>query len=165
MKAIVHVDKKWGIGKDNGLMFRLPADMKFFRETTTGNTVVMGGNTLRSFPGGNPLKNRHNIVLSKTLVERDDYKIVHSAEELFAAIKEQKGEVYVIGGAAIYRMLLPYCSEVFVTKVDADGDADTFFSNLDEDENFSLESEGEELETNGYKIKFCTYKNNNVKPL
>ena len=62
-------------------------------------------------------------------------------------------------------MLLPYCSEVFVTKVDADGDADTFFSNLDEDENFSLESEGEELETNGYKIKFCTYKNNNVKPL
>lgn len=165
MKAIVHVDKKWGIGKDNGLMFRLPADMKFFRETTTGNTVVMGGNTLRSFPGGNPLKNRHNIVLSKTLVERDDCKIVHSAEELFAAIKEQKGEVYVIGGAAIYRMLLPYCSEVFVTKVDADGDADTFFSNLDEDENFSLESEGEELETNGYKIKFCTYKNNNVKPL
>lgn len=165
MKAIVHVDKKWGIGKDNGLMFRLPADMKFFRETTTGNTVVMGGNTLRSFPGGNPLKNRHNIVLSKTLVERDDYKIVHSVEELFAAIKEQKGEVYVIGGAAIYRMLLPYCSEVFVTKVDADGDADTFFSNLDEDENFSLESEGEELETNGYKIKFCTYKNNNVKPL
>ncbi len=165
MKAIVHVDKKWGIGKDNGLMFRLPADMKFFRETTTGNAVVMGGNTLRSFPGGNPLKNRRNIVLSNTLGERDDYKIVHSIEELFAAIKEQKGEVYVIGGAAIYRMLLPYCSEVFVTKVDADGDADTFFSNLDEDENFSLESEGEELETNGYKIKFCTYKNNNVKPL
>ena len=63
MRAIVVVDKNWGIGKNNDLLFSLPADMKHFRETTTGKVVVMGSNTLRSFPGGNPLKNRVNIVL------------------------------------------------------------------------------------------------------
>ena len=74
--AIVHADKQWGIGKDNDMMFSLPLDMKFFRQTTMGNTVVMGGNTLRSFPNGNPLKNRVNVVLSRSL-NRDDCKIVH----------------------------------------------------------------------------------------
>lgn len=166
MKAIVHVDKNWGIGRGNALMFRLPADMKFFRETTTGNTVVMGGNTLRSFPGGTPLKNRLNIVLSGTLPERGDCIIVRNLQQLSAAIKAvSKGEIYVIGGAAIYKMLLPYCSEVLVTKVEADGNADAFFPDLDEDKNFILSAEGEELETNGYKIRFCTYKNNSVKSI
>ena len=63
MKAILHCDKNWGIGRNNQLMFRLPADMKFFRETTSGKVVVMGSNTLLSLPGGKPLKNRTNIVL------------------------------------------------------------------------------------------------------
>ena len=166
MKAIVHVDKNCGIGRGNSLMFRLPADMKFFKDTTTGNTVVMGGNTLRSFPGGNSLKNRRNIVLSSTLPERGDCTIVRTQSQFFDAIKAvSDGEVYVIGGAGIYRMLLPYCSEALVTKFDADGGADTFFPDLDSDENFTLETEGEEQETNGYKIKFCTYINNDVKPL
>ena len=165
MKAIVHVDKKWGIGRDNSLMFRLPADMKFFRETTTGNTVVMGGNTLRSFPGGNPLKNRKNIVLSASLPPREDCVIVRTLQQFFAAVKEAEGEVFVIGGSSIYSMLLPYCDEVLVTKVDADGGADAFFPNLDEDENFVLSECGEPVETNGYTIRFCTYKNKNVQPL
>ena len=65
IRAIVHVDKKWGIGKGNDMMFSLPKDMKFFRETTLNHTVVMGGNTLRSFPNQKPLKNRVNIVLSR----------------------------------------------------------------------------------------------------
>ena len=73
MKAIVHVDKNWGIGRGNALMFRLPEDMKFFKQTTTGNVVVMGGNTLRSFPGGRPLKDRKNIVLSRAMEEREDW--------------------------------------------------------------------------------------------
>ena len=165
MKAIVHADKNWGIGRGNSLMFRLPADMKFFRETTTGNTVVMGGNTLRSFPGGAPLKNRVNIVLSASGPERDDCIVVRGARQLFDEIKRAEGEVYVIGGASIYEMLLPYCAEALVTKVDADGGADTFFPDLDADGHFSLAAEGPETETGGYKIRFCRYVNNNVKPL
>lgn len=165
MKAIVHADKNWGIGRGNALMFRLPADMKFFRETTTGNTVVMGGNTLRSFPGGAPLRNRTNIVLSASLPERDDCIVVRTPAGLFAAIAAARGEVYVIGGASIYKMLLPYCEEALVTRVYAEGGADTFFPDLDADKNFTLADEGREVKTGGYKIRFCRYLNNNVRPL
>ncbi len=165
MRAILHADKNWGIGKNNGLMFKIPADMKFFRETTTGNVVVMGSNTLKSFPGGNPLKNRTNIVLYPDGEDRKDCKIVHSLDELFEEIKKYPPEkVFVIGGQMMYRTLLPYCTEVLVTKVDAEGGADAFFENLDENENFALIQESGQQETNGYMIKFTTYKNLNVKP-
>ena len=87
MKAIVAVDKRWGIGKNNDLLFSIPADMKFFRETTAGKVVVMGANTLKSFPNGNPLKNRVNIVLSTT-INRDDCIVVRSVDELFKEIEK-----------------------------------------------------------------------------
>ncbi len=161
MKAILHADREWGIGKRNGLMFSIPADMKFFRETTTGNVVVMGSNTLKSFPGGKPLKNRVNIVLFPKGEDRDDCKIVKSLGELFAEIKKyDKDKVFVIGGAMMYKTLLPYCDEVLVTKVDAVGGADAFFENLDKNPAFTLVYESEPVETNGYSIKFTTYKNN-----
>lgn len=166
MKAILHCDREWGIGKKNGLMFSIPADMKFFRETTSGHTVVMGSNTLLSFPGGNPLKNRNNIVLWPGGEERDDCTIVQTLEEFFEEIKKYPAdEVFVIGGAMMYRTMLPYCSEVLVTKVDAVGDADTFFENLDEHPDWTLESESEPVETNGYFIRFCKYVNNNIKSI
>ncbi|MGN1062450.1 MAG: dihydrofolate reductase, partial [Candidatus Scatosoma sp.] len=93
VRAILHVDKNWGIGKKNALMFSLPKDMKFFRETTSGHTVVLGENTLASLPGGKPLKNRRHIVLSPT-ANRDDYETVRSLDEAKAAIKraEERGE-------------------------------------------------------------------------
>ena len=166
MKAILHADREWGIGKSNGLMFSIPADMKFFRETTTGNVVVMGSNTLKSFPGGKPLKNRTNIVLWPDGEKRDDCKIVGSLNELFDEIKKYDGDrVFVIGGAMMYRTLLPYCDEVLVTKVDAVGGADAFFENLDENENFELVYRSDDVETNGYTVNFCTYANKNVTPL
>lgn len=164
MKAILHADKEWGIGKSNGLMFSIPADMKFFRETTTGNVVVMGSNTLKSFPGGNPLKNRTNIVLYPGGNVRDDCVIVQSLEELFAEIKKyDEDKVFVIGGAMMYKTLLPYCTEALVTKVDAVGGADAYFENLDKNPSYELVRESEPVETNGYTIKFTTYKNLNVK--
>jgi dihydrofolate reductase len=164
MKAILHADREWGIGKGNSLMFSIPADMKFFRETTTGNVVVMGANTLKSFPNGKPLKNRTNIVLSKTMEKRDDCIVVRNLDELFEVLKGyDTGSVYVIGGAAVYNQLLPYCSEVLVTKVDAVGGADTFFENLDESENFVVSNQTDPIETNGYTIRFVTYKNLSVK--
>lgn len=164
MKAILHADKEWGIGKKNGLMFSIPADMKFFRETTTGNVVVMGSNTIKSFPGGNPLKNRTNIVLYPDGEKRDDCIVVGSLDELFAELKKYDPEkIYVIGGAMMYKTLLPYCTEVLVTKVDAVGGADAYFENLDENPNFELVYESDPIETNGYQIKFTTYKNLSVK--
>ena len=163
IKAIVHADREWGIGKNGDMMFSLPKDMKFFRETTTGHTVVMGGNTLRSFPNQKPLKNRVNIVLSRGQV-RDDCVIVRSFDELKKEMKARKNEeIYVIGGGEIYKELLPYCDEVLVTKVDAVGGADTFFPNLDEDKNFVCVAISEPIDDNGNTIRFTTYRNTNVK--
>ena len=160
--AIVHVDKEWGIGKGNDMMFSLPKDMKFFRETTMGHTVVMGGNTLRSFPGQKPLKNRTNIVLSRGQV-RDDCVIVRSYAELKELLKTRKDElVFVIGGGEVYKALLPYCHGALVTKVDAVGGAEVFFPNLDEMENFVCVDEGEPMDDNGYTIRFTRYENKAV---
>ena len=163
--AIVHVDKEWGIGKGNDMMFSLPGDMKFFRETTLGHTVVMGGKTLRSFPGQKPLKNRVNIVLSRGQV-RDDCIIVRSYDELKSEMKKRDNEeIYVIGGGEIYRELLPYCHGAYVTKVEAVGGAEVFFPNLDENPDFVCVDEGEPVEDNGYTIRFTKYENTNVRSL
>ena len=164
MKAIVHADKNWGIGKNNSLMFRIPADMKFFKQATTGNIVVMGSNTLKSLPQCKPLKDRINIVLYPEGEDREDCKIVHSLNELFKEIKKYPPErVFVVGGQMMYNTLLPYCEEALVTRVEAEGDADAFFENLDKNENFKLIYESEPIETNGYIIRFTTYKNLSVK--
>ena len=159
IRAIVAVDEKWGIGKKNGLLFDLPLDMKFFRETTSGKTVCMGYNTLLSFPNGKPLKNRKNIVICPEGVTGDGFIAVHDIPEMLETISKEDGDVYVIGGAYFYKSMLPYCDEVIVTKVKADGNAEVFFENLDEREDFELKEEGEELQTNGYTIKFTKYKN------
>ncbi len=162
MKAIVAVDKKWGIGKDNDLLFSLPEDMKFFREKTKDKTVCMGYNTLLSFPNSKPLKNRVNIVLAPDGVERDDCIIVHSLEELSKTLKNYN-DVFVIGGAMFYKTMLPYCEEIYVTKVDADGEATVFYPNLDELDGFEMIYSSEPIDSNGFKIRFTTYKNNLVK--
>ncbi len=165
MKLIVAVDKNWGIGKNNGLLFDLKADMKHFVEHTRGNVVVMGSNTLRSLPGGMPLKNRTNIVLNPEgdIMDAVDkgYILTHSLEELLEQIVAQKGDVYVIGGAMMYHTLLPYCDTAYITKVDADGEATVFHDNLDNLENWVCVDEGDPILDNGYTIRFCTYVNNN----
>ncbi len=165
IRAIVHADKKWGIGKNNDMMFSLPKDMRFFRETTSGHTVVMGGKTLRAMPGGKPLKNRVNIVLTRGQVT-ENCVTVGSFDALKAELKSrQDEEIYIIGGGEIYKALLPYCHEALVTKVDAVGGAEVFFPNLDEDENFTLVYESEPIDDNGNTIRFTTYKNESVQPL
>lgn len=164
MKAILHCDNKWGIGKNNGLMFRLPADMAFFRSATSGRTVVMGSNTLLSLPGGRPLKNRNNIVLwpggDEKRAEELGYTVVQTLDELKAAVRElPPDDVFVIGGAMMYRTMLPYCSQALVTKVDADGGADTFFPDLDSAAGWRLAEISEPVCDNGYTVRFCTYVN------
>jgi dihydrofolate reductase len=164
IKAIVAVDEKWGIGKKNDLLFSLPEDMKFFREKTLNKVVIMGSNTLKSFPGGKPLKNRTNVVLFPGGEKRDDCIIVDSMEELKLELKKYNpDDVFVIGGAMFYKTMLPYCSEVFVTKVDADGDADVFFENVDLLDGWQCVYESPTQSSNGYDFKFTTYKNSKVK--
>ncbi|MBE5743868.1 MAG: dihydrofolate reductase [Clostridiales bacterium] len=163
MKSIVAVDKKWGIGKNNDLLFSLPEDMKFFREKTSGKVCCMGYNTLLSFPGSKPLKNRINIVLAPQGVERDDCTIVYTLEELSKELsKYNSDDIFVIGGAMFYKTMVDYCSEILVTKVDADGEATVFYPNLDEKSNFELVYTSDPIETNGHVIRFTTYKNNQV---
>lgn len=163
MKAIVAVDKNWGIGKKNGLLFHLPEDMKFFRETTLNKVVVMGSNTLKSFPDGKPLKNRVNVVLFPGGEKRDDCVVVDNLEELKAELKKYPADdIFIIGGAMFYKTMLPFCDEVLVTKVEADGNAEVFYENLDKLGNWEMVSCGDEVETNGYKIRFTVYKNKNV---
>ena len=145
MNLIVAVDKNWAIGKDNKLLVSIPADMKFFRETTKDNIVVMGRKTLESFPQGQPLQKRVNIVITKN----EDYQVkgavvVHSIEEAVEECKKYEGDVYVIGGESIYRAMLPYCQAALVTKIDHAYEADTYFPNLDEDPEWVLAGETEE---------------------
>lgn len=134
MNIIVAVDKNWAIGKDNKLLVSIPADMKFFRRETTGKVVVMGRKTLESFPGGQPLKNRTNIVLTANRnYQAKGAIIVHSMEELLEEVKKYPSEsVYVIGGDSIYHQMLPYCDTAHVTKIDYAYEADSYFPNLDE---------------------------------
>ena len=112
MKAILAADKNWGIGYNNKLLVSIPSDMKLFRETTTGNVVVMGRKTLESFPNGAPLKNR---------------------------------------------MMLPYCDTVYVTKIDRSFQADTFFPNLDEMDEWEMTEEGEEQTCFDLEYRFTKY--------
>ncbi len=160
MKTIVNVDKNWGIGIGDKLLNHIPADMKFFKEKTTGNVVVMGKTTFLTFPGQKALPNRVNIVLTTDPEWTAENVIVcHSLDELFLQLKRyDTNTVYIIGGSKVYEQLLPYCDTAYVTKVNTDKPADRFFPNLDETEGWSLTDSGEVLEHNGVEFRFTTYR-------
>lgn len=166
--SILNCDKKWGIGKKNGLLFTLKEDMKFFRETTLNHVVAMGENTLLSFPNSKPLKNRTHIVLSADATHNYEGVInVHSFDDFLREIKSRslKEDVYIIGGASIYNQTLPYVDLVYLTKVDEDGGAEVFFTNLDELPNFEIIKESEVIKDGEHDIRFLTYRNNNKKEI
>ena len=160
MKLIVAVDREWNIGNKGDLLFRLPLDMKFFRTETTGKVVVMGRKTLESFPNSKPLKKRVNIVLSRDPeYSVDDAIVVPDVETLTDVLKEYNNDdVYVIGGEAIYRLLLPLCDTAVITHVDAVAEeADKKFPELSPEE-WELERIIDEAEDNGYHVRWCEYK-------
>ena len=155
MKAILAADKNWGIGYNNHLLVSIPSDMKFFRQTTTGKVVVMGRKTLESFPNGMPLKNRTNIVLSGNQnYQVKDAVVVHSEDELMEELeKYDPDDIFVIGGESVYRMMLPHCDTVYVTKIDRAFQADTFFPDLDEMDEWVMTEESEEQTC--FDLEFC----------
>lgn len=163
MNLIVAVDKNWAIGHNNKLLVSIPADMKFFRSETTGKVVVMGRKTLESFPGGLPLKNRLNIVLtSDPEYKVKDAVIVHNLEELQEELKKYPSEqIYVIGGESIYRQLLPMCDVAHVTKICHAYEADTWFPNLDEMEDWELTGESDEQTYFDLEYYFLKYERKN----
>lgn len=163
MKTIVAVDKEWGIGKNNDLLFHLSQDLKYFKEKTLDKVIVMGGNTLLSFPGSKPLPRRTNIVLTDVFT-RDDCIICKTLDELSSELKKYNDDdIFIVGGAMFYRTMIDYCSEAYITKVDEIGEAQVFFPNLDEKENWSEVESSEPIIDNGHTIRFTKYVNNNVK--
>ena len=160
MKMIVCVAENFGIGLNNDLLFSLPPDMKFFRETTMGKVIIMGRGTLDSFPGGRALKNRTNIVLTRDKsFSREGVEAFNSKEEILSYIKQyDTDDVYVIGGGQIYEMFRDVCDEALITKVRKSVPCDTFFFNIDEDKEWYLDSESEVMEHEGLRFSFCCYK-------
>ncbi len=159
MKAIVNVDKNWGIGLGDSLINHIPADMKFFKAKTTGNVVVMGRSTFLTFPGPKALPNRVNIVLTTDENwNAPDVIVCHSLEELEIQLKRYDTDtVYVIGGMSVYNQLVPLCDTAYVTKVETAKTADKFFPDLDADGDWFVTEEGEEQDHNGVKFRFVTY--------
>lgn len=160
MNIIVAADRNWAIGLHNKLLVSIPSDMKFFRETTTGKVVVMGRKTLESFPGGQPLKKRVNIVLTRDKgYQVKDAIVVHTLEELLEELKKyDSDDIYVIGGESVYRQLLPYCDTALVTRIDHEYQADTFFPDLDAMEEWQLVGESDEQTYFDLEYVFTKYK-------
>ena len=159
MNLIVNVDKNWAIGLNNKLLVKIPDDMKFFRQMTTGKVVVMGRKTLESFTNQMPLANRTNIVLTKDeKYEKKGAIIVHSQEELMKELeKYPSDDIYIIGGESIYRMMLPYCNIAHVTKVDYAYMADTYFPNLDTMPEWKMTADSDEQTYFNLEYHFVKY--------
>ncbi|MBD5558817.1 MAG: dihydrofolate reductase [Clostridia bacterium] len=158
------VDSRWGVGREEALLFYIPADMRFFKETTTGNVVVMGSNTLRSFPRQQPLKDRVNIVLSETEIDTPGVICCTSMDDLMEEISRYDPDsVFLIGGASMYDQLMDCCTDALITRVDAVGDADREIQSLDDREGWELVEVSEPMEDNGFRFVFTRYVNHNVR--
>ncbi len=156
MEAIVAVYSDWGIGRDGTQPVVVRADRKHFRDVTGTSAVIVGRKTLEDFPGGRPLKGRHNIVLTRRDIEIPGAETVHNAEEACAAAALHERS-FVIGGASVYRELFDSIDRVYVTKIDAQPLSDSFFPDLDGDPAWKCTDPGETLEEDGVTYRFCTY--------
>ena len=161
MNLIVAVDKNWGIGLGGTQTVVIPEDRRHFRDLTDGSTVIVGRRTLLDFPGSQPLPGRNNILLSRNAdLKIDGASVAQSLDELFGMIENfPPDKVFVIGGDSVFKMLLPYCTYAYVTKIDTAPESDVFFPNLDEQDNWVLDQDGEFKEYNGIRYAFVRYKN------
>ena len=156
MNLIVAVDQNWAIGKDGDQLVYLKEDLKRFRTLTSGHTVILGRKTLATFPGGQPLKNRRNLILSRNPhFQAEGAEVFPSVEEL---VKQADGDAFVIGGASVYEQLLPYCDTAYITKIHAAFPADTYFPDLDKSEEWEIVQESESLEQDGIAYHYVTYR-------
>ena len=167
MQAIVAVDLNFAIGLKGQMLYHLPEDLKFFARTTKGKVLVMGRGTLESLPGGQPLKNRLNIVLSRGRAYAPPGVVMarslHELESLLAPYPPD--DVMLIGGQQIYTLLIDCCSQAHVTRVRATAPADRFFPNLDIRPGWELVEESPVNESGGIPYTHCLYMNHAPKPI
>lgn len=162
MELIVAVYDDWGIGRDGTQPVALDVDRKFFREQTRGATVIVGRKTALDFPGQKPLPGRVNILLSRQETRLPGFLLCHSTEEVLEMTKGTE-RVMVIGGGSIYRQMLPWCDRAIVTKVHTTLSSDTYFPNLDEDEDWILQDILLSGEEKGIAYEMCIYQRKNRK--
>ena len=156
MELIVAVYEDWGIGCDGTQPIALSADRKFFREMTKGAMVIVGRKTLADFPGGKPLPNRVNVVLTRSPDPIEGVVTCHSPQEA-AQLAATADKAMVIGGGSVYKQLLPYCTRAYVTRVGACPKSDTFFPNLEESQEWQLTQVLQTGEENGISYQMCLY--------
>lgn len=164
MNLIVAVDNNWGIGNDDGLLYNIKEDMQHFKNKTTGKVVIMGDVTLFSLPGGKPLKNRINVILSSNAnLKVEGAHILHNVDEVKEFIKQfDSDEVFVIGGASVYKQFLPFCKYAYITKIDAEKSAKKFFPDIDALPEWRLTEKSADHFSDGIKFNFCKYENINL---
>ena len=158
LSIIVAIAKNNVIGKDNKLIWHLPEDLKRFKDLTTGKTIIMGSNTFKSL--GRVLPNRRHIVLTRNKewkVENDQVEILYEVEDLKKYVEDEE-EHFVIGGASIYKLLMPYSNKMYVTKIEEIFDGDTYFPDINESEWEVVEKiKGIKDEKNPYDYSYITY--------
>ena len=157
MELIVAVYDDWGIGRDGTQPIALSADRKFFRETTRGAMVIVGRRTIADFPGQKPLPGRGNVALSRNADEIPGFTLCRSPEEA-AELAKTVQRAMVIGGGSIYRQMLPFCDTAYITKVHVTPESDTYFPNLDADDDWYLAETLLSGDENGIAYEMLLYK-------
>lgn len=159
ISMICSVGKNRELGKNNGLVWHIPRDMKFFKDTTMGHVVVMGKKTYESLPGN--LLGRKMVVLSTNNIDNDNIEIVNSIDEILDRYLDIEGEVFIIGGASLYSQFLKYANRLYLTEInDSNDEADTFFPEFDKNEwNRILIDRGEHK---GITFEMCVYERKNI---
>lgn len=165
ISMIVAMGRDNVIGKDNKMPWVLPADLKYFKEITMGHPVVCGRKTLESM--GGPLKGRRNIILTRNRGYKPDWdcEVVHSVDEVLQLASESIKEVFIIGGAEIYKMFLPYASKLYITTIDQDFEGDTYFPEISQREWTEVSvKEGQQDEKNPYHYQYRVFERNTGEP-
>ncbi|MDY5083142.1 MAG: dihydrofolate reductase [Candidatus Limivicinus sp.] len=157
MEAIVAVYSDWGIGSGGTQPVVLKSDRAHFKELTDGAAVIVGRKTLGDFPGGRPLKGRHNIVVTRQDIEVAGAQVAHSTGEALTLAAEYE-RCLVIGGASVYRQFMPYLDTVYVTKIDLAPQSDSYFENLDSSPNWERIDEERWQSEGDIRYCFVTYK-------
>lgn len=155
MNIISAIDENNGIGKNNALLTHIPEDMKFFKEKTTNNIVVMGRKTLESFPNQKALPNRINIVISSQILNINNAICVRSIDEAIDVANRIGKEIFIIGGASIYKQFIDKCDTLYITKIYKNFDADTFFPVIND--TWNKEELSDIKEYNGTQYQFLKY--------
>ncbi|MBE6843200.1 MAG: dihydrofolate reductase [Ruminococcus sp.] len=159
MNIISAVDLNWGIGKGNDLLFDIPEDKSYFRETTLNKTVIMGRKTFQSLPFG-ALPKRRNIILSTChTIENNNIEVCRSPDDLFKLVADtHDDDLFVIGGQEIYSLFLPFCDTAYITKIYADGDADKYIMNFDTSSEWELDYKSDLFFYDNISFDFNIYK-------